>query len=807
MRPFRHRRIAVATAAAILAAGILVASPAATAATAPTITSVSPSVLPVTGGQTVTVDGSGFTSSTTLRLIPTQDVLTTVAGIPSEYSCPTSAAPVPAATAKLLGRGPYPMAVSASGTVYLATYFSLFEITNSDLVPLDACGYGPLASSHIPGGITALAAPGTGSHTLYVALGGSVDIGGNGAGQVWEVNTATWTATLIAGNAPKGSPETGVPAATAPLDPVLGIAVDQAGVYISETGPVSYMPYNNASPGGNIIQFIPSASGTYYGQSMIAGDIYTIAGNGEIGTSAPANGSPASSTALAQVGSVAVDPTNGTVFFQTASTTVDALPAVSGTYFGESMNAGDLYAVFGDPNGYPDGENGENVPLYDNSGHPGDLAYVSQTSTAHANGLPAGLYANSQEDIWVIPSVAETFEGIAMTVGDSYTVAGNGIYGWQDGVAPIVTGCSIGCYPGLTDQEPDFSISPFGQIYAGGSGPSDVVTIGADFSAATSVGSVTEVNSGELTFTSPSLTPGVYNLEAVNGTSVSSPVTVDVSTPPSPYCLSNVLYVSFVGNGCIKPTQILTLPTSGGTAYLMGQGFGTTTGIELNGSTTPSTVPLVQSVQINGVTLPSSDWSVVAPDAIKLDMPAMSSGAYSVTVTGVLGSEPETTWVSYGSIGTLAVSAGSLSLATPSALSWSTSISPTTTVASDAAALTVIDATGSGAGWHITATSTPLVSGSHTLGTSGITVSGPSGGAPSATCATSSTCQPSTPTGISYPVDVPFGSSTPTTIYAASAGSGLGAVILDSVWSVSVPPNSYAGDYTATITVSLVSGP
>jgi len=395
MRPFRHRRIAVATTAGILAAGILVASPAATAATAPTITSVSPSVLPVTGGQTVTVDGSGFTSSTTLRLIPTQDVLTTVAGIPRKYSCPTSTTPVPAATAELSGGGPYSTAVSASGTVYLSTDFSLYEITNGDLVPLDACGYGPLASSDVAFGINALAAPGTGSHTLYVALGGSVYIGGHGTGQVWEVNTATWTATLIAGNAPKGSPETGVPAATAPLDPVLGIAVDQAGVYISETGPASPggVSYENASPGGNIIQFIPSASGTYYGQSMIAGDIYTIAGNGEIGTSAPANGSPASSTALAQVGSVAVDPTNGPVFFQTASTTIDALPAVSGTYFGESMNAGDLYAVFGDPNGYPNGTGGENVPLYDNFGHPGDLAYVSQTSTAHANGLPAGLYA------------------------------------------------------------------------------------------------------------------------------------------------------------------------------------------------------------------------------------------------------------------------------------------------------------------------------------------------------------------------------------------------------------------------------
>jgi len=393
MPSFRHRRIAVATTAAILAAGIVVASPAATAATAPTITSVSPTVLPVTGGQTVTVDGSGFTSSTTLRLIPTQDVLTTVAGIPSEYSCPASAAPVPAATAELPRSGPYPTAVSASGTVSLSAPSSLFEITNGDLVPLDACGDGPLASSRLAAGITVLAAPDTGSHTLYVALGGSVGINGNGTGQVWEVNTATWTATLVAGNAPKGSPETGVPAATAPLDPVLGVAVDQAGVYISETGPVSYVPYGNASPGGNIIQFIPSASGTYYGQSMIAGDIYTIAGNGEIGTSAPANGSPASSTALARVGSVAVDPTNGPVFFQTASTTIDALPAVSGTNFGESMNAGDLYAVFGDPNGYPNGTNGDNVPLYDNFGHPGDLAYVSQTSTAHANGLPAGLYA------------------------------------------------------------------------------------------------------------------------------------------------------------------------------------------------------------------------------------------------------------------------------------------------------------------------------------------------------------------------------------------------------------------------------
>jgi NHL repeat len=58
----------------------------------------------------------------------------------------------------------------------------------------------------------------------------------------------------------------------------------------------------------NRVRVVAARTGTFYGQAMTAGDIYTIAGNGTSGFSG--DGGPAASAELLQPEGVAVDAGN-----------------------------------------------------------------------------------------------------------------------------------------------------------------------------------------------------------------------------------------------------------------------------------------------------------------------------------------------------------------------------------------------------------------------------------------------------------------------------------------------------------------
>ncbi|MEA2315096.1 MAG: hypothetical protein QOI03_1788 [Solirubrobacteraceae bacterium] len=157
---------------------------------------------------------------------------------------------------------------------------------------------------------------------------------------------------------------------------------------------------------------------------------------------------------------------------------------------------------------------------------------------------------------------------------------------------------------------------------------------------------------------------------------------------------------------------------------------------------------------------------------------------------------------------TATLSAGSLAfVSTPPNVSFSATLNGTDQTVTSAQALDVGDATGSGAGWNLTATSTTFTTGGgspHTLSTSATTV----GASPTVACDTGVTCVLAT-NSVSYPYTLPAAGTAPvaTKLLNAAANTGMGNQTVTPSWKLAVPASTLAGTYTSTWTISLVSGP
>jgi WxL domain surface cell wall-binding len=156
---------------------------------------------------------------------------------------------------------------------------------------------------------------------------------------------------------------------------------------------------------------------------------------------------------------------------------------------------------------------------------------------------------------------------------------------------------------------------------------------------------------------------------------------------------------------------------------------------------------------------------------------------------------------------TATLTAGSLAfVSAPPAVTFSATLDGSNKTPTATQALDIGDATGSGAGWDITATSTTFscCAGGHTLSTSATTIQS----APSLACDASTTCTTAS-NSITYPYTLPAGASAPTAtkIYNAATNSGMGDQTVTPTWQLSVPASTFAGTYTSTWTLSLVSGP
>ncbi len=192
---------------------------------------------------------------------------------------------------------------------------------------------------------------------------------------------------------------------------------------------------------------------------------------------------------------------------------------------------------------------------------------------------------------------------------------------------------------------------------------------------------------------------------------------------------------------------------------------------------------------------------------------AVTPGTASAT-TCVAGSDCTLT-------GTLSLAAGTLSLTSPSSLSWGTTLTGFNLSLVDTSdeQYMVDDATGSGSGWHVAMSATTFTTGTQsladagTLSTNGSVISATATAGPSEICEATCTVPANTTT---YPVAITTAASSPTpsTIFDTVAGTGLGDVLIGGStdpgpvgWWLQIPADVYAGTYTSSVTLEVISGP
>jgi hypothetical protein len=217
----------------------------------------------------------------------------------------------------------------------------------------------------------------------------------------------------VAGNGKTGFGGDGGPATSAEVNFPEGVAIDAAGNLVI------------ADSDNNRVRVVAVKTGSFYGQAMTAGDIYTVAGNGGFGFGG--DGGPATGAKLKNPAEVAVDGAGNIVLADTVNNRVRVVAERTGTFYGQAMTAGDIYTVAGN------GKTG-----FGGDGGPAASARVSNP-TAVVMDAAGNLVINDNGNrrVRVVATVTGTFYGKKMTAGDIYTVAGNGKTGFSgDGGPP-----------------------------------------------------------------------------------------------------------------------------------------------------------------------------------------------------------------------------------------------------------------------------------------------------------------------------------------------------------------------------------
>src|SRR6266571_1421453 len=236
--------------------------------------------------------------------------------------------------------------------------------------------------------------------------GGSLYIGDFTS--VRKVNPGTDWLTTPAGTGVEDPLGDGAPAIRAGISGGCGMALDSAGNLVI------------VDQSHERVRVVAARTGTFYGQAMTGGHIYTVAGNGSFGSSG--DGGPATSARVGSPEGVAVDHAGNLVIAATGTNRVRVVAVKTGTFYGRAMTAGDIYTVAG----------GGTTGLGD--GGPATSAELSAPQSVAVDGDGNLVLADlGHERVRVAAAKTGTFYGQAMTAHHIYTVAGGGTNGLGDG--------------------------------------------------------------------------------------------------------------------------------------------------------------------------------------------------------------------------------------------------------------------------------------------------------------------------------------------------------------------------------------
>jgi sugar lactone lactonase YvrE len=271
---------------------------------------------------------------------------------------------------------------------------------------------------------------GPATRAQLAALGVTVDHAGNqviaddGNNRIRVVAAATGTfygqamtagdIYTVAGDGTLGFAGDGGPAASAELSNPEGVAVDAAGNLVI------------ADSGNQRLRVVAATTGTFYGQAMTKGHIYTVAGDGSFQYSG--DGGPATSAGVSPTG-VAVDPSGNLVIGDSINDRIRLVAVKNATFYGQAMTAGHIYTVAGDGNYGFSGDGGPATSA--------ELASPEGIAVDGTGNLVIGDTSNQR--IRVAASATGSFYGQAMTAGHIYTVAGDGTFGFSGDGGPATS--------------------------------------------------------------------------------------------------------------------------------------------------------------------------------------------------------------------------------------------------------------------------------------------------------------------------------------------------------------------------------
>ena len=208
-------------------------------------------------------------------------------------------------------------------------------------------------------------------------------------GTQWGISMTAGDIYTVAGDSAGSSGDSGDggSATSALLNGPVSITVDSASdIYIADQS-------------NSRIQEVAASTGTQWGQSMTAGDMYTVAGSATGASGNSGDGGPATSALFNIPDSVAIDSSGDLYISDWSNSSIQEVPATTGTQWSQSMTAGDIYTV----------ASGLNKPTYvtvDSSGN----VYYSEWQSYHVQEMAVA---------------TGTQWGQSMTAGDTYTVAGS----------------------------------------------------------------------------------------------------------------------------------------------------------------------------------------------------------------------------------------------------------------------------------------------------------------------------------------------------------------------------------------------